>query len=69
MSWGYREDGRGVVAMTNGDNGAQLAQELLAAIAATYGWPDFKPVEKAVVAVPAGDLLRLRESTTHRTIL
>lgn len=56
MLWGYRDGGRGAVVMTNGDNGAQLAQEILAAIAATYHWPDFKPVEKSVVAVPAGEL-------------
>jgi CubicO group peptidase (beta-lactamase class C family) len=53
MLWGYREGGRGVVVMTNGDNGAQLAQEILASVAATYDWPDFKPVEKATVAIPA----------------
>ncbi len=56
MLWGYREGGRGAVVMTNGDNGTQLAQEILAAIAAVYHWPDFKPVEKATVAVPAAKL-------------
>ena len=56
MLWGYREGGRGAVVMTNGDNGAQLAQEILAAIAAAYHWPDFTPQEKAVVAVPAAKL-------------
>jgi CubicO group peptidase (beta-lactamase class C family) len=53
MLWGYREGGRGAVVMTNGDNGAQLGQEILASIAATYDWPEFKPVEKTTVAVPA----------------
>jgi CubicO group peptidase (beta-lactamase class C family) len=56
MMWGYREGGRGAVVMTNGDNGGQLSQEILASIAATYNWPDFKPVEKAVIAVPADKL-------------
>lgn len=36
MMWGYREGGRGAVVMTNGDNGSQLAQEVLASIAAAY---------------------------------
>lgn len=56
MMWGYREGGRGAVVMTNGDNGGQLSQEILASIAATYNWPDFKPVEKAVITVPSGKL-------------
>jgi CubicO group peptidase (beta-lactamase class C family) len=56
MLWGYRESGRGAVVMTNGDNGAQLAQEILASIAHSYNWPDFKPAEKAVVAIPAEKL-------------
>jgi CubicO group peptidase (beta-lactamase class C family) len=56
MMWGYREGGRGAVVMTNGDNGGQLAQEILASIAAVYGWPDFKSVEKKLVTVPADTL-------------
>jgi CubicO group peptidase (beta-lactamase class C family) len=56
MLWGYREGGRGAVVMTNGDNGALLAQEILASIAATYNWPDFKPVEKTAIALPADKL-------------
>jgi CubicO group peptidase (beta-lactamase class C family) len=51
MMFGYRESGQGAVVMTNGDNGAQLAEEIFSSIAATYGWPDFKPVEKSVAAV------------------
>ena len=51
MLWGYREGGRGAVVMTNGDNGAQLSQEILASIAETYHWPDFKPVERVVIQV------------------
>ncbi len=42
--------------MSNGDNGGQVSQEILASIAVTYNWPDFKPVEKAVIAVPPDKL-------------
>jgi CubicO group peptidase (beta-lactamase class C family) len=56
MLWGYQEGGRGAVIMTNGDNGSQLSEEILASIAATYNWPDFKPLEKIVIAVPASKL-------------
>ncbi len=51
MLFGYRDDGQGAVVMTNGDNGSQLAEEILSSISATYGWVDFKPIEKSVVAV------------------
>lgn len=36
----YPDSGGGAVVMTNGDRGAELARETLAAIAAEYGWPD-----------------------------
>jgi CubicO group peptidase (beta-lactamase class C family) len=36
--------GNGAVIMTNGQNGAQLAVEIMATISRSYGWPDFKPV-------------------------
>jgi CubicO group peptidase (beta-lactamase class C family) len=52
MLWGYCNGG-GAVVMTNGDAGAQLGQEIFASVAATYNWPDFRPVEKATVAVSA----------------
>ena len=41
--------GRGAVVMTNADRGSALSSEILRAIAAEYGWPAFKPVEKTVV--------------------
>jgi CubicO group peptidase (beta-lactamase class C family) len=44
-------DGDGVVIMTNGDNGGQLASEILRSVAYEYGWPDFQPVEHAVTHV------------------
>ncbi len=52
----YRDSGRGAVVMTNGDLGALLAREILSAIAAEYGWPDFTPRERAVVAIGAETL-------------
>jgi CubicO group peptidase (beta-lactamase class C family) len=51
MLFAYRDSGAGVVVMTNGDRGGGLANEILAAIAAEYGWPDFKPRERSVVRV------------------
>ena len=51
---GYRcnllayNDGDGVVIMTNGDNGSQLAVEIQRSVAREYGWPDFQPVEHTI---------------------
>lgn len=47
----YMNSGRGVVVMTNGENGAELTTEILRSVAAEYGWPDFHPREKVVVKV------------------
>ena len=46
---GYRcmlvayEDGEGAVIMTNGDQGDELAGELMRTIAYVYDWPDYQP--------------------------
>jgi len=47
----YPSRGKGVAVMTNGDGGAALAQEIIFAVAAEYGWADLAPREVTVVAV------------------
>lgn len=42
-------DGDGAIVMTNGDNGGQLAAEIVRTIAREYGWPDFGPIVRKVV--------------------
>jgi CubicO group peptidase (beta-lactamase class C family)/uncharacterized membrane protein len=37
------DSGDGAVVMTNGDNGGQLADEMVRTIAYEYKWPDFQP--------------------------
>jgi CubicO group peptidase (beta-lactamase class C family) len=44
-------DGRGVVLMTNGDNGGPLLGEVVRTLAHVYGWPDFAPVERVAATV------------------
>ncbi|KRD32174.1 serine hydrolase [Lysobacter sp. Root916] len=48
--YGYTRSGQGVVVMTNSDNGAALIEEILCSIAAEYGWPEFRVIEKAAIA-------------------
>jgi CubicO group peptidase (beta-lactamase class C family) len=47
----YMNAGRGVVVMTNGENGAELITEILRSVAAEYGWPDFHPRERVIAKV------------------
>jgi CubicO group peptidase (beta-lactamase class C family) len=47
----YAETGQGAVVMTNSDAGGALASEVLRSIAREYGWPDFKPIERALAKV------------------
>ncbi|WP_303828523.1 serine hydrolase domain-containing protein [Asticcacaulis taihuensis] len=49
---GYPASGDGAVILTNGDQGYQLGQEIVRAIATTYNWPDFRPITRDYVAVP-----------------
>lgn len=43
-------DGRGLVVMTNSDNGGRLAAEIMLSMAAAYGWPD-KPREREAITL------------------
>jgi hypothetical protein len=56
---GFVARGQGAVVMTNGDLGSRLNQEVLRAIAAEYGWPRFRPVERKTVTVAPGALAPL----------
>ncbi|HVJ62266.1 MAG TPA: serine hydrolase domain-containing protein [Tahibacter sp.] len=51
--YGYTQIGKGVVVMTNGDNGAALIDEVMVSVAAEYGWPEFQVVEKTAIAADA----------------
>jgi CubicO group peptidase (beta-lactamase class C family) len=48
---GYVNSGQGAVVMTNSENGAPLVMEILRAIAAEYGWPDYHPRERIVTKI------------------
>jgi CubicO group peptidase (beta-lactamase class C family) len=50
----FTEQGAGVIVMTNADNGAQLAEELILTIGQAYGWSGFAPEEKVVVNLDPG---------------
>jgi CubicO group peptidase (beta-lactamase class C family) len=52
----YRDSGEGAIVMTNGDNGSELASEILRSIAVEYGWVDYLPKERTVVPVDAAVL-------------
>lgn len=48
----YLSGGGGFVVMTSGGGGGNLADELLRSAGKVYGFPDFKPIERATVQVP-----------------
>jgi CubicO group peptidase (beta-lactamase class C family) len=47
----YIESGQGIVIMTNANSGDAIIGEIKRAIAQEYAWPDFKPEQKATIAV------------------
>ncbi len=50
--YGSFSSGRGVVVLTNSDNGLQLIREIVNSVAVTYGWEGFyAPIEKQLIAV------------------
>lgn len=49
-------DGKGLVIMTNSDNGLQVAQELAYSIGSEYHWADYAPRTRAMIKVLPSDL-------------
>jgi CubicO group peptidase (beta-lactamase class C family) len=47
----YDKGGDGAAIMTNSDNGGQIGEEIMHAIAAEYGWPDWHPIVRTAVTV------------------
>jgi hypothetical protein len=48
--------GRGIVIMTNGDQGWNLLNEILRAVSKEYGWPDFQPQEHTLARLDSSQL-------------
>jgi CubicO group peptidase (beta-lactamase class C family) len=49
----YPNRRQGVIVMTNSDAGGEVMSELLRAISAEYGWPDFRPVQRTTAPFDA----------------
>lgn len=60
----YPDTGDGVVVLTNGDQGYQLSEAIVRAVAVEYGWPDYRPVQRATVAVPVAEQARFAGTFT-----
>jgi CubicO group peptidase (beta-lactamase class C family) len=52
----YPNRHQGVIVMTNADAGGEVMSELVRAIAAEYGWPDFKQVERTTATIDPSTL-------------
>jgi CubicO group peptidase (beta-lactamase class C family) len=55
----YTGSGDGVAVMTNGAQGAELGLEITRSVAAAYGWPSYRSIERASVPIPAAKRARL----------
>ncbi|HEV8357034.1 MAG TPA: serine hydrolase domain-containing protein [Gemmatimonadales bacterium] len=52
----FPEVGKGAAVMTNADDGSAVTDEILMALAAEYGWPDYGQKVRATVALDPGAL-------------
>ena len=55
----YTGSGDGVAVMTNGAQGAELGLEITRSVAAAYGWPSYRSIERASMPIPAATRARL----------
>jgi CubicO group peptidase (beta-lactamase class C family) len=51
MILGLLRGGRGVVVMTNSDNGLRLANEIVNSVAIAYDWPVLRPAQKTALSL------------------
>lgn len=54
--FGYASRGQGVVILTNGDRGGELAEEILYSVAAAYHWPDFQVISQRIAPIDPSTL-------------
>nr|WP_295665522.1 serine hydrolase domain-containing protein [Sphingomonas sp.] len=55
----YIGSGDGVAVMTNGAQGNELGLEITRSVAAAYGWPSYRSIERASVPIPTATRARL----------
>lgn len=55
----YTGSGDGVAVMTNGAQGNELGLEITRSVAAAYGWPSYRSIERASVPISAATRARL----------
>lgn len=55
----YTDTGDGVAVMTNGAQGNELGLEITRSVAAAYGWPSYRSIERASVPIAAPMRARL----------
>jgi CubicO group peptidase (beta-lactamase class C family) len=60
----FKDGGRGVFIMTNGDRGSSLAQEIILAVAREYGWP-VPGYEEVILAELPAEALEAIAGTYH----
>jgi CubicO group peptidase (beta-lactamase class C family) len=60
------ENGDGAVVMANGASGPALAKDIVRAVAAEYGWPDFGARERVAVSLDAPQMARLAGRYRYR---
>jgi CubicO group peptidase (beta-lactamase class C family) len=56
---GLKRGGRGVVVMTDSDNGLLLADEIVHSVAKAYHWPVFQPQAKPAISLNAAAMQRI----------
>lgn len=57
--YGFQRSGRGVVIMTNSDNGMDLVNEMLRSVSQVYDWQAFTPTIKKLAVIPTKQLAKL----------
>lgn len=57
--YAYVEKGDGVIVMTNGDAGGELAQSVVRSVASEYRWPTYQPKLKKAITLPAATRAKL----------
>lgn len=62
---GFLDKPRGAIVLTNGDQGGELMNEIVRAIAQEYGWEDMRPIVRRAVAMDSARLKAIAGTYTR----
>jgi len=64
----FLKSGKGIVIMTNGDNGRNLYSEILRSVSEAYEWDTHKPLIKSIINLTSAEMIKIEGKSQHENV-